>query len=639
MHHIIFNLKETVFLSKNRLLWNKNLLQIVGRVGVLSIFNPWKPFSGHKRKKRGVHMQFSGVYHRTSDAYSYTLDQDTLRINIKTGYEVDAVYLVYGDPFEAGILGGNWQWNGKELEVAEKKRLKHQLFWSVSVSPEFKRCKYYFKLKSNNTYYYFLEDGFYTEDEFIALGNGFSCFVFPWMNENDINKTPDWVNDTIWYQIFPERFENGDPSNDPDGVLEWGSPIKTHRDFYGGDLQGIINRLDHIEGLGVNGLYLTPICQSDSNHKYDINDYMKVDDHFGNNELFKSLVQKSHDKGIRVMVDGVFNHSGRKFAPWMDVLAHGEKSKYFNWFMVNQWPFDQEKWDTRDGSFYSFAFSARMPKLNTNNPEVVEYLLNVVAYWMKEFDVDGIRLDVANEISHEFCRDLRRMTKSLKPDFYILGEIWHDAMRWLQGDEFDAVMNYPFSNTVNRYWGDKKMSSDEFEYSMNEVFTRYMEQTNDVLFNLLDSHDTDRLINRVKDINQFYQELAVLFTMPGSPCIYYGTEIALEGAHDPDCRRCMPWDDIDKGKHNESIGIVKELISLRRNYSALRDKRYSFKKEYQEDRVIHYVKYDEFESIEVILNCSNKPLAINMKGKPLFSHGFTNQLLQTDGIYVQLIEN
>ncbi len=408
-------------------------------------------------------MKLEAVYHRTSDNYSYPINEEDLIINLKTGHDVDRVYIYYGDPFENGILGGNWKWSGVEEELIYKKNLTQHIWWTTTVKPKYKRCKYYFKLISGNQSVYYFEDGFYTEQEMNQQGKSLSYFTFPWMNAIDINTTPDWVNNTVWYQIFPERFCNGDRNNDPEGTKPWGFHRVTNEDFYGGDLQGIIDRLDYLQDLGINGIYLTPIFEAESSHKYDTTDYKKIDPHFGDEKVFKNLVDQAHEKGIRIMLDGVFNHSGKSFAPWLDVLERGPESKYYNWFMINQWPIDKGLHSTKDGSFYSFAFTPRMPKLNTNNPEVIKYLLDIVEYWVKNYDVDGLRLDVANEVSHRFCKDLRRLTKAIKPDFYLLGEIWHDAMTWLTGDEFDAVMNYPLATSIADFWLYPEKTSYDFE--------------------------------------------------------------------------------------------------------------------------------------------------------------------------------
>lgn len=584
-------------------------------------------------------MDFNAVYHRANDNYCYPLDEEQLVINIKTGYDVRYVNLIQGDPFKSGILGGGESWSGDWVNIPFKKRLKNQLWWTTTVKPEFKRLKYYFELQTEDEKWFYFEDGFVSEAQMQLEGRSRQCFVFPWMNPADIPVTPDWVNETIWYQIFPERFCNGDPSNDPEGTLPWRSRGSvTNAEFFGGDLQGIIDKLDYIKDLGVSGLYLTPINEAPSSHKYDTTDYTKIDPHFGSEETMKTLVSEAHNRGIRIMLDGVFNHSGQYFAPWLDVKEKGPQSEYWNWFMVNEWPFKQDGGCARAKQYYTFAFFDRMPKLNTNNPKVREYLINVCENWVKNYGVDGIRLDVANEISHTLCKELRTHLKAIKPDIYILGEIWHDAMPWLRGDEFDAVMNYPLGESIKDFWIDKSLTNEDFEFTINRCYTGYMQQTNDVLFNLLDSHDTKRLRSDVKNLDEYFQQLAVLFTMPGSPCIYYGTEIAMEGGHDPDCRRCMPWDDIDKGVYDERIQIIRSLLHLRREEPLLRSRNFHFPNKINKPRVIEFNKIGWLDNyVEVIINCEEEDIEIPREGEILFARHYIDSTLLRSGILIRKI--
>ncbi len=556
-------------------------------------------------------MLLSAIYHRMSEQYCYPLDQDNLIINIKTGYDIDKVYIIYGDPYDAGIMGGNEQWNGQREEIVYKKRLKNHVWWTTTLQPQYKRCKYYFELHAGEECMFFFEDGFLTKEEMDQTGKTLSYFIMPWMNPADVCKTPAWVNDTVWYQIFPERFCNGDKSIDPENVLPWQSGKVDFHDFYGGDIRGIRDRLPYLRDLGITGLYLNPVFESTSNHKYNTRDYKKVDPHFGTNEDLRMLVKEAHDMGIRVMLDAVFNHTGADHPMWIDVLEKGRDSKYADWYMVNRWPVEQDG-DTRDGRYYSFAFARYMPKLNTNNPEVQDYLLDIIKFWIETFDIDGLRFDVGNEISHSFLKAVRYMTSHLKDDFYLLGEIWHDSITWLLGDEYDSVMNYPLSTAIADFWVYKNRGRETFEYDINRCFTMYYSQVNDVLFNLLDSHDTNRLLDKAENnIDIFYQQLAVLFTMPGSPCIYYGTEVAMEGSYDPDCRRCMPWDEIDSGKKDAEISEMKKLISMRQSLQSCKSRNFHFPNDVYGDRVISYEKIGENETIQIYLNCEEKEVEID----------------------------
>ena len=583
-------------------------------------------------------MEFAGVYHKTSEQMSYPCNERELIINLKTGYDVKRVFLHQGDPFEAGILGGNEKWVGKREEICYKKRLKHQIWWTTTLVPPYKRCKYYFELHTDKEVWYYFEDGFLKEEQLHMEGRMLQCFIVPWMNQADINVTPDWVNDTVWYQIFPDRFCNGTPEKNGEDILPWRTGPVTNQERFGGNLAGIRKRLSYLKELGINGIYLNPIMEAESNHKYDTRDYTKIDPYFGDNEEFALLVKEAHELGIRVMVDAVFNHCGRRFAQWLDVEKKGEKSEFADWFMIHDWNVLKKQGDTRDGRFYSFAFNEYMPKLNTNNEEVIQYFSDICESWIRDFDIDGIRFDVGNEVSHRFLKRVRERVKSLKPDIYLLGEIWHDASQWLMGDEYDSVMNYPLMSGIHDFFLDKESTKEDFEYMVNRCYTMYMQQCNNVLFNLLDSHDTERLMNRLKNLNVFYQQLAVLFTMPGSPCIYYGTEIAMEGGHDPDCRRCMPWDEMDSEENRKRLEEMKKLISLRKSEKTFKSLYFHFPDTYREKRCVEYIKLDDAgNKIQVVLNCTKESVDALDGGEILFARGYENGKLAPGGTLIRRI--
>ncbi|MDE7436340.1 MAG: glycoside hydrolase family 13 protein [Lachnospiraceae bacterium] len=561
------------------------------------------------------------IAHRANGSDCYALDEDRLVISIRTGYDVDRVEIEYGDPFQSGIMGGNEKWSGMRQDITDCVRLSSQKLWSIVVEPRFHRCKYFFVLHDKEEVLYYFEDGCFCEEQLNIPGRVEQCFFFPWMNPSDINRVPEWVEDTIWYQIFPERFCNGNPELSPEGVKPWKCRRVGLMDFYGGDLQGIIDKLSYLEELGINGIYLNPVFASDTNHKYNTTDYTRIDPHFGSEETMIELVQKAHEKGIRIMVDAVFNHSGTKFAPWMDVVEKGPESEYFDWFFVHQWPIPIRGRDTRDGRFDSFAFTTMMPKINTNHPEVVDYFRKLCVHWVDDWGIDGIRFDVGNEVSHSFLRTLRSELKARRSQIYLMGEIWHDSLSWLMGDEYDAVMNYPFSQSIHNFFADESLSARDLEYSINRCYHMYMKQTNRVLFNLLDSHDTIRLYTRLGgNIEKFYQHMVLLFTMQGSPCIYYGTELAMPGGFDPDCRRCMPWKEIEAGKYDLPIQRMKQLIAMRKENPGCRAEAIHWIEE-KEARLIHYIKTDGRQQIEVYLNASGEAQRIPIVGNALFSVG------------------
>lgn len=495
------------------------------------------------------------IFHRPKNNYAYAYNEKGLHIRLQTKKnDVKKVQLIHGDPHEWGEKG--WVYQHKEMHIQFSDRLFD--YWIVEITPEYRRLRYGFQLfNAKEESIVYTERGFLDD---IPAEDISYFFCFPFLNKIDVFDAPKWVSNTVWYQIFPERFANGDPSINPKDTLPWGSAKPSPNNFFGGDFQGIINRLDHLVELGINGIYLTPIFKAGSNHKYDTIDYMEIDPQFGDKETFRQLVQECHKRGIRIMLDAVFNHSGFYFPPFQDVLKNQEKSKYKDWFHLWEFPVMTEPRPNYD----TFAFVSSMPKLNTENPEVREYLLNVARYWVEEFDIDGWRLDVANEVDHAFWRDFRKTVKAVKPETYILGEIWHDSMPWLQGDQFDAVMNYPFTNSAIDFFAKEIMSIQDFEDSIVRVQQMYPKNVNEVAFNLLDSHDTPRILTLANG-NRDRVKLLYLFqfTFFGSPCIYYGDEIGMAGGQDPGCRACMEWDESKQDR--KLFSFLKTLITWRKN--------------------------------------------------------------------------
>ncbi|KHF30419.1 Neopullulanase [Anoxybacillus sp. BCO1] len=537
------------------------------------------------------------IYHRPKDAFAYAYDERTLHIRLRTKKDdVDAVYLLFGDPYV--WKDDAWQFDKQPMQKSGCDALFD--YWFIAVQPPYRRLRYGFELHAGEDMLIYTEKGFYKK---APTDDTAYYFCFPFLNRIDVFNAPSWVKDTVWYQIFPERFANGNPHLNPPNTLPWGSVDPTTTSFFGGDFEGIIAQLDYLVELGINGIYFTPIFKAPSNHKYDTIDYFEIDPQFGDKQTFKRLVEACHAKGIRVMLDAVFNHSGYYFAPFQDVLKNGEKSRYKDWFHIREFPLQTEPIPNYD----TFAFVPEMPKLNTENPEVKQYLLDVATYWIREFDIDGWRLDVANEVDHQFWREFRQAVKAIKPDVYILGEIWHDAMPWLRGDQFDAVMNYPFTNGALNYFAKGHVRASEFANTIIHVWHNYPQNVNEVAFNLLGSHDTPRILTQCGEQKE---KVKLMFTFQlsfsGSPCIYYGDEIGLTGGQDPLCRKCMVWE--EEKQDRDLFAHVQTLIALRKQYRALRFGEFHVLEANDETNHIAYVKTYEDETIVCVLNNADASL-------------------------------
>lgn len=353
--------------------------------------------------------------------------------------------------------------------------------------------------------------------------------------------TPDWVKHAVFYQIFPERFANGDPANDPENVQPWETP-PTPRNFMGGDLRGIIQRLDYLADLGITALYLNPIFQASSNHKYNTYDYFRIDPHFGDLATFHELITRAHQHNIRVILDGVFNHCGRGFFAFHDVLENGAASPYLRWFHIKKLPL--HAYDEKHPANYQGWWNLRsLPKFNTEHLPVRRYLLSVGRYWIEQ-GADGWRLDVPGDIAdHSFWQEFRQVVKQVNPDAYIVGEIWEDGLPWLDGTQFDAVMNYVWRDLCRDFFAYGKMGTDVFAVGIEALLARYPQAATLVQLNLLGSHDTVRFRTEGGgDVRKLFVPILFQMTYPGAPCIYYGDEIGLEGGKDPLCRAGFPWD-------------------------------------------------------------------------------------------------
>lgn len=373
-------------------------------------------------------------------------------------------------------------------------------------------------------------------------------------------ETPDWVKGAVFYQIFPDRFRRGPVQHLPRGLTfkPWNTPA-SEQGFRGGDLYGVVEKLDYLRNLGITALYLNPVFSSASNHRYHTFDYFRVDPLLGGDHALRVLLDEAHRRNMKVVLDGVFNHASRGFWAFHHILEQGSDSPYLDWFHVEDWPLNPYPDSGEDPTNYrSWWDLPALPKFNTDNPGVRDYLFSVAEHWIT-FGIDGWRLDVPQEIDDDdFWREFRRRVKALNPQAYICGEIWTRADRWLQGDQFDAVMNYPLGSAALSYFGAKHLrkgykqehlefkpcGSERFKERVDEVFGWYSAPVNQVQLNLLDSHDMARAKWILQDnVPSLRLALAFMLAIPGAPCIYYGTEIGMTGGPDPDCREAFPWDD------------------------------------------------------------------------------------------------
>jgi cyclomaltodextrinase len=440
-------------------------------------------------------------------------------------------------------------------------------------------------------------------------------------------QTPDWVKHAVFYQIFPDRFAK---SKQPRKRLlqnfiweEW-HEIPTLQGYKGGDLWGVMEQLDYLQDIGINAIYFTPIFQSASNHRYHTHDYYQVDPMLGGNPAFKDLLDAAHDRNIKIVLDGVFNHASRGFFFFHDILENGPHSPWVDWFKIEGWPLS-----AYDGNFPAnyagWDGNRALPVFNHDNPEVREYIMEIAEYWIK-FGIDGWRLDVPFEIkSPGFWQEFRERVKAVNPEAYIVGEVWEDAREWLDGTQFDGVMNYLFAApTIAFAAGDRvdlaqlegrsyypypALFAKEYGAQIQKVLDLYPWQIQLTQLNLLASHDTARLLTIARG-DKASVELAtlLLLTFPGAPSIYYGDEVGLPGALDPDSRRGFP---LEAEWELDVLDYHKQLIALRHKYAALRTGSYHIL--FAEGTVYVFARILGHEEIVVAVNVSTEPAQISFE--------------------------
>lgn len=472
----------------------------------------------------------NAVLHASDSKFCFAVSKDEVVLRLRLARECvpDSVEAVYGGKYEFA----------QTRFKAEMTRVFEDALYAwyiVKLKLDDIRLVYVFELTFGEKVFYYSEDGVSEEYDFSL--SYYNSFQLPYINPIDILPRVKWMKNAVFYQIFVDRFNIGKVDKDMGYInMKWGEPVNT-KSFAGGDIKGVTLKLDYIRSVGANAVYLTPIFKAPSNHKYDIEDYKTIDPAFGTTADLKELVKQAHDRGMYIVLDAVFNHCSSDAAQFKDVLEKGKDSAYFDWFVIHGEYVDMEKIN-----YECFASCPYMPKWNTSNPEVVDFLVDIALYWIKEADIDGWRLDVSDEVSHAFWREMRKKVKALKPECVLIGENWHDAGSYLLGDQFDGIMNYAFTKACLDFFASGKTNAKGMADKLSSLLMRNNDNANFMMLNLLDSHDTHRFLTCVgKDRRKLLSAFALTVFYTGVPFVYYGTEIATEGGYDPDCRRTMDW--------------------------------------------------------------------------------------------------
>lgn len=510
-------------------------------------------------------MNKSAVLHIPMSQYAFAWSEKNFIIRLRAGKgDLDCCTLFYGD---RACVSSPVRFTA----ISMKKRYEDELydFYEVMLTDCPRRLCYYFLLEKGNEKIFYYADSFHqrmpdiiTEDGFVIEGRS-EYYQYPYILRSEVVKLPEWYTDAVVYNIFPDSFadekenlaERGQTLTSADGMVS--------RSRLGGTIRGITENLDYICGLGFNCLYLNPVFCAGEYHKYDIVDYYHIDPCMGTDEDFLELTEAVHERGMHIIIDGVFNHCSWYFPRFEDVVRNGCDSEYKDWFYELSFPVVRPNTEQEEPEYACFAYERKMPKLNTANPQVQEYFANVGRYWIEKFHVDGWRLDVANEVDKNFWRKFRSAVHAANPEAVLIGEVWENAEVWLKGDMFDSVMNYDFRKHCRDFFALQQTTAEGFGWNMTDMFLRYPMQVSSGQLNLLDSHDVARFYSLCgEDYDRWQAAFLYLCMAPGVPSVFYGDEKRIAGVREEEYRRGMPW-----GEHcTAEAEFVKKVIGIRRKW-------------------------------------------------------------------------
>ena len=533
--------------------------------------------------------------------YAFALDDTHYIFRLRTGKgEAESVRFYYAD---RAVMTPKLQFAPLPME---KFRTDRYFDWyEIRLETRFERIAYYFELQNG------VETLFYYGDCYEMAGTPTRAdyFQLPFNHRADRFAAPAWTRDAVVYNIFPDSFAAGKRLA-PNGA----PPCR------GGTVRGVTENLDYIASLGFNCIYLNPIFAARSYHRYDTLDYYRIDPHMGAEDDLRDLVRRAHALGIRVILDGVFNHVSSDHPFFRDVLEKGRASRYYSCFYAlpetPRLPAAGEL-----PGYTCFSYVADMPKTNTADPFLRQYFCDVGANWVRKFDVDGWRLDVANELDDGFLRAFRASVKAAKSDALIVGEVWENAAHYLGGDMLDSAMNYDFRRYCRRFFAEQTVDAETFDTNVSTLLLRYNENALFAQLNLLDSHDVSRFLSLCGGKTE-RMELAVLLqmTFPGMPCVFYGDEKGLCGESEPEYRRPMAWD-----ASSPLEEVYRRMIALRKTHPALRYG--SFHTELACGGGYRYSRGWNGTKITVAMNLGAEPVKAEKRGTLLLKKGENRDII------------
>ena len=566
-------------------------------------------------------MNYSAIFHRPMSEYAHAVDETHYIFRLRTAAnDIKECTFYFGD---RAAMSPEITFTSVPMKKVRSD--KYYDYYEVLLETEYLRVAYYFEMNDGNEKAYYLGDCFSKTDDV----ERYEYFQLPFNLRSDRVVTPEWVKDAVVYNIFPDSFANGKRTMYPrESCIHYND--EQCRSLLGGTIRGIEENLDYIAELGCNCIYLNPFFVANSYHKYDLVDYFHVDPTRGTDEDFRSLVQKAHSMGMKVIIDGVFNHTSWRHEFFQDVLKNGKKSQYYDYFYdLPDEPAFPGAGELPD--YLCFAYVADMPKTNTANQGLKDYFCEVGAYWVREFDIDGWRLDVANELDDQFLRAFRNVAKKEKEDLLVIGEVWENANHYVNGNMMDGAMNYDVRRYCGQFFAYKTIDAEEFDARVSNLLMRYPKQATYAQLNLLDSHDVSRFFTECGE-DRDKMELSILFLMTfvGMPCIFYGDEKGLSGKTEPEYRRPMEFD-----RQDLLEDVYKKLIKLRKDHSCLRNGEYETL--LAEDGAYAFRRSNENEAVSIYINNGDKDISVPESANVILSKNVNGSTVGKNG-YVVILE-
>lgn len=570
----------------------------------------------------------NSVLHIPYSNYAFASDEKTMTIRLRAAR---------GNLTSCTLFYGNRSGDFSTPFVHEKMNIVAETslysYYEVTFKTLYSRVCYYFKLETEDEWSYYYADSFTQSLADLQIGDylldGRSEYnQYPSILRTELAQVPDWLHKAVVYNIFPDSF-----ATEKQKISQQGMHLCVNGEecnsMLGGTLRGVTENLDYIQELGVTCIYLNPIFTAASYHKYDTIDYMHVDPCFGTDADLKKLICSAHDREIRVILDGVFNHCGKNFFAFQDVVEKGKASRYYNWFYRVELPIQKDRGDGKP-NYACFAYVADMPKLNTANPEVQEYFCEVCRHWVQDFGIDGWRLDVANEVSKDFWRAFHIAVRQANPECVLIGEIWENAKDWLRYDLLDSAMNYDFRNGMRDFFALRRIDAAEFDNRITDLRMRYAEAYWRAQLNFLDSHDVTRFLSFCDgDRQKMHQAIVFQMLFPGVPSIFYADECGMDGVTEPEYRRPMPW----KNEKNSLYDFYKQAIDLRKQTEAANG-RYRTLSAQSGSGLYGFSLTTEESEISVWFQTKETTEQIPQNGKLLWSEGLSEKGLSAGGFAV-----